>query len=65
MLKHAVQEHSEVDLDNVKWGMFIIEYKSTAFKRQIGEAVKIRETVERMKILNNRSEEAHLEEQRK
>ena len=26
MLKHAVEDHSEMELDDVKWGMFIIEY---------------------------------------
>ena len=41
MLKHAVQDHSELELDDIKWGMFILEYKRTSFERQIAEAVKI------------------------
>ena len=56
MLKHAVEDHSEMELDDVKWGMFILEYKRTSFERQIGEAVKIKEAASRTKILNSRSE---------
>ena len=56
MLKHAVQEHSEEDLNEIRWGMFITEYKRTAFERQIGEAVKIREAAQTSNILNSRSE---------
>ena len=40
----------------IRWGMFITEYKRTAFERQIGEAVKIREAAQTSNILNSRSE---------
>ena len=36
--------------------MFVTEYKRTAFERQIGEAVKIREAAQTSNILNSRSE---------
>ena len=56
MLRHIVEDHGDQEMDTIKWGMFIIEYKRTAFERQIGKAVKIQQTAKDKKILNSRSE---------
>ena len=41
MLRHMLDQHSESDFSEVRWGMFILRYKRTAFDRQIDEAVAI------------------------
>ena len=56
LLRHIVQDHQHRDVGEIKWGMFIIEYKRTAFERQISEAVLIKETASKKKILNSKSE---------
>ena len=44
ILGHVMQDHQQMNMEEVRWGMFIIKYKRTAFEGQIGEAVKIIET---------------------
>ena len=55
MLKHMLDKHEESDFSQVQWGMFILEFKRTAFERQIEEAVKIQQEASDS-ILNSRSE---------
>ena len=56
MLKHMLDKHEEEDMKDVKWGMFILEYKRLAFERQISEAVKIQEESSNRNILNSKAE---------
>ena len=56
MLKHMLDKHEEEDMKDVKWGMFILEYKRSAFERQISEAVKIQEESSNRNILNSKAE---------
>ena len=53
MLRHVVQAHQHMSVKEVRWGLFKTEYKRTAFKRQIIEAVRIIETASKKKILNS------------
>ena len=56
MLRHMLDLHEGEDLAKVKWGMKILEYKRTAFERQIKEAVLIQRISEHHTILNSKSE---------
>ena len=56
MLRHMVMEHQNMDMSEVKWGMFVTAFKRTAFERQISEAVKIRQAASSKIVLNSRSE---------
>ena len=56
MLKHMLFQHENEDFSKVQWGMFILEYKKSAFERQISEAVTIEKVAKSSKILNSRSE---------
>ena len=44
MLRHMLDLHEGEDMAKVKWGMKVLEYKRTAFERQIKEAVLIQRT---------------------
>ena len=41
MVKHFFDQHSEEQLDDMKFGARIIKQARTAFNRQIGESVAI------------------------
>ena len=41
MLKHQLDKHEHLDMKSVQWGMFILDFKRSAFERQISEAVTI------------------------
>ena len=58
MLKHMISTHENEDFSEVQWGMFVLEFKRTAFERQISEAVKIQAEAEKTEtdILNSKSE---------
>ena len=56
MLRHMVQEHHMVDMVDVRWGMFILDFKRSAFERQISEAVTIQQVASEKPVLNSRSE---------
>ena len=56
MLKHMLDKHEEEEMKEVKWGMFILEYKRSAFERQISEAVNIQEESSNRNILNSKAE---------
>ena len=55
MLKHAVEVHSEEELNNIKFGIKIIKTAKTSFERQIYESVEIQEN-RHHHPLNSRSE---------
>ena len=57
MLRHHVTAHEGLEFEDVKWGMSILDYKRSAFERQLSEAVLITaEAAKNQKILNERSE---------
>ena len=56
MLRHMVSDHEEEDFSKIQWGMFVLEFKRTAFDRQISEAVTIQKEAEKSSILNSKAE---------
>ena len=56
MLRHMLDQHEQEDFSSVKWGMEILEYKRSAFERQIKEAVLIQREAQKHHILNSKSE---------
>ena len=56
MLRHMLDKHEGVDFKDVQWGMFIVEYKRSAFERQIQEAVTIEKESKKCEILNSKAE---------
>ena len=51
MLRHMLDKHEGVNMSNIKWGMFVKEYKRNAFERQIQEAVNIQHESNYQEIL--------------
>ena len=47
MLRHMVQEHHMMDMKDVRWAMFILDFKRSAFERQISEAVAIQQVAQK------------------
>ena len=47
MLRHMVQEHHMMDMKDVRWAMFILDFKRSAFERQISEAVTIQQVAQK------------------
>ena len=56
LLRHKLDQHPDEDLEKIKWGMKVIEFKRTAFERQIKEAVLIERESKNHTILNSKSE---------
>ena len=56
LLRHILDQHQGEELTEVKWGMKIIEFKKSAFERQIKEAVLIQQEAKNHTILNSKSE---------
>ena len=56
MLRHMVDKHGEKEFSEITWGMFIRDYKRSAFERQIDEAVTIERESKATEILNSKSE---------
>ena len=56
MLRHMIEKHEDEDFKDVQWGMFVLDYKRTAFERQIQEAVTIEHVAKKSDILNSKAE---------
>ena len=56
MLKHALTEHEEQDMGELKFGMQILRTCKSSFERQIHESVVIQQERKHHHILNSRSE---------
>ena len=56
MLKHALTEHREQDMGELKFGMHILRTCKSSFERQIHESVVIQQERKYHHILNSRSE---------
>ena len=41
MLRHCIEQHQEVPLEEVDFGMNVVQYTRASFERQILESVKI------------------------
>ena len=55
MLRHCIDQHQGVQLEEVEFGMKVVQYTRTSFERQILESVKIQEN-RNHHILNSKSE---------
>ena len=56
MLRHVLDNHQGEEISEVRWGMEIIQFKRSAFERQIKEAVLIQQESEKHHILNSKAE---------
>ena len=56
IMRQMVSDHEEEDFSEIQWGMFVLEFKRTAFDRQISEAVTIQKEAEKSSILNSKAE---------
>ena len=56
LLRHILDQHQGEEITDVKWGMKVIEFKKSAFERQIKEAVLIQKEAKNHTILNSKSE---------
>ena len=56
LLRHILVQHPGGEMEKVEWGMKVIEFKKSAFERQIKEAVLIQQESMKHTILNSKSE---------
>ena len=56
MLKHAILNHPEQDISEVKFGMKVVQFCKTSFERQILESVVIQKERHDHNILNSKTE---------
>ena len=56
MLKHVVNHHRDMELEEVKFGMRVVSFTRSAMERQVLESVKIQEERSKSNIMNSKSE---------
>ena len=56
MLKHVVNHHRDMELEEVKFGMRVVSFTRSAMERQDLESVKIQEERSKNNIMNSKSE---------